>query len=38
MGYGILNIFGWLRDILRATGLEKNNTAKDSNEKVFVVF
>jgi serine palmitoyltransferase len=39
IGYGILNIFGWIRDFLRAIGLEKNTGAKDSNPPVnFALF
>jgi hypothetical protein len=34
IGYGILNIFGWIRDFLRAIGVEKNAGAKDSNPPV----
>ena len=34
LGYGILNIFGWVRDFLRAFGMEKNSSAKDPNPDV----
>jgi serine palmitoyltransferase len=34
IGYGILNLFGWLRDFLRNIGVEKNLAAKDSNPSV----
>ena len=34
MGYLILNIYGWLRDFLRFTGIEKKKTAMDNNPSV----
>jgi hypothetical protein len=36
IGYGILNIFGWIRDFTRSIGLEKNASAKDSNPPVII--
>jgi serine palmitoyltransferase len=35
LSYYILTLFGWLRDILRATGLEKKKAAKDPNPSNF---
>ena len=34
MGYGILNVFGWIRDLCRAIGLDKNTLPKDPNSSV----
>jgi hypothetical protein len=34
IGYLILNIYGWLRDFLRFTGIEKKKTAMDNNPSV----
>lgn len=36
MGYLILNVFGWLRDFLRYSGLETKKGATDPNPKDFV--
>ena len=36
MGYLILNVFGYLRDFLRLSGLEEKKGAKDSNPSDFV--
>lgn len=34
MGYMILNVFGYIRDFIRAIGLEEKKGAKDNNPKV----
>jgi serine palmitoyltransferase len=34
--YAVLNIFGWLRDFMRRTGLEKRQGASDNNSADFV--
>jgi len=34
--YAVLNIFGWLRDFLRRTGIEKRQGAQDNNTPDFV--
>ena len=34
LGYLILNIFGWFRDMLRSIGLEEKKGAKDNNSSV----
>lgn len=31
LGYGILCLFGWLRDLMRRTGVEKKRGAVDPN-------
>jgi hypothetical protein len=32
--YAVLNIFGWLRDFLRRSGIEKRKGAVDNNPSV----
>ena len=34
IGYIVLNLFGWLRDILRQIGIEKRKGNKDPNPTV----
>ena len=36
IGYGILVVFGYLRDFLRYRGLEKTKAAKEKGNKVYI--
>jgi len=36
--YAVLNMFGWLRDFLRSTGIEKRQGASDNNSAVSFKF
>ncbi len=33
--YAVLNLFGWMRDFMRDTGIEKRKGAVDPNSSVF---
>ena len=37
MGYMILNVFGYIRDFMRAVGLEEKKGAKDNNPSVTIL-